>query len=150
MSSKNSDAGLGYQCVKVGDSWVSPARTVTETDIVNFAGMSGDYNPLHVDHEFARQTPFGRPIAHGLLGLALVAGLGSFSPHMRTIAFVRITEWNFLKPVFVGDTVHVRTEIVACEEKARGRRALITWKRSLINQVGDVVQEGLTQTLVDA
>jgi acyl dehydratase len=138
-----------YNDVAVGDTWESPARTMTETDIVNFAGMTGDYNPLHVDHEFVRNTPFGRPIAHGLLGLAWVAGLGSFSPCMRTAAFVRICDWKFLKPVFVGDTVRVRTEIVAKTIKGRGRRGLITWKRQLINQNGAVVQEGSTETLVE-
>jgi acyl dehydratase len=140
---------LAFDEVAVGDVWESPARTITETDVVNFAGLTGDYNPLHVDHEFARNTPFGRPIAHGLLGLSFVAGLGSHSPLMRTVAFVRICEWNFLKPIYIGDTVHVRTEITAKELQGRGRRGLVTWKRQLINQTGNVVQEGLSQTLVE-
>jgi acyl dehydratase len=140
---------LYYNDIAVGDKWESPARTVTEADIVNFAGMTGDYNPLHVDHEFAKGTPFGRPIAHGLLGLAWVAGLGSFSPSMRTAAFVRIVDWRFLKPLFVGDTVRVHTEVIARAIKGRGRRGLITWKRQLVNQNGVVVQEGTTETLVE-
>ena len=140
---------LYYNDVEVGETWESPARTVTETDIVNFAGVTGDYNPLHVDHEFAKSTLFGRPIAHGLLGLSFLAGLGSFSPWMRTAAFVRIVEWKFLKPIFAGDTIHVRTEIVAKTIRGRGRRGLITWKRQLVNQSGEVVQEGTTETLVD-
>jgi acyl dehydratase len=140
---------LYFNDVEVGETWDSPARTITETDVVNFAGITGDYNPLHVDHEFAKNTLFGRPIAHGLLGLSFVAGLGSFSPWMRTAAFVRIRDWAFLKPVFIGDTVHVRTEIVAKEVRGRGRRGLVTWKRQLINQVGVVVQEGITETLVE-
>src|SRR5262245_41641888 len=96
------DEPLYFDQIQVGDTWESPARTVTEADVVNFAGLTGDYNPLHVDHEFARGTPFGKPLAHGLLGLSLVAGLGSHSPWMRTVAFVRIREWNFIKPVFIG------------------------------------------------
>lgn len=71
---------LHFGDLAVGDHWTSFGRTVTETDVVNFAGMTGDYDPLHVDHEFARQTPFGKPIAHGLLGLSLVAGLASQCP----------------------------------------------------------------------
>jgi acyl dehydratase len=148
MSNANHDA-LYFDDVQIGDAWESPARTVTETDIVNFAGMTGDYNPLHMDHEFAKNTLFGKPIAHGLLGLSLVAGLGSFSPWMRTAAFMRICDWKFLKPIFVGDTVRVRTEIVAKESRGRGRRGMITWKRQLVNQQGVVVQEGTTETLVE-
>ena len=140
---------LYFNDVAIGDAWDSPARSVTETDVVNFAGMTGDYNPLHVDHEFAKNTLFGKPVAHGLLGLSFVAGLGSFSPWMKTAAFVRIVDWKFLKPIFIGDTVHVRTEIVAKEIRGRGRRGLITWKRQLINHVGVVVQEGVTETLVE-
>ena len=140
---------LYFDDVAVGDTWQSPARTVTEADVVNFAGVTGDYNPLHVDHEFARATPFGKPIAHGLLGLSLVAGLGSYSPAMRTAAFVKISEWQFLKPIFIGDTVRVATVVLAKEVRGRGRRGLITWKRQLINQSGTVVQEGTTETLVE-
>ncbi len=100
-----------WEQVEVGDRWHSQSRTVTETDVVNFAGMTGDFNPLHVDHKFARGTPFGRPIAHGLLGLSLVAGLGSNSPLMHTTAFMRVVEWKFLHPIYIGDTVSVITEV---------------------------------------
>ena len=62
---------LYYDDVDVGQDWESPGRTITETDIVNFAGISGDFNPIHMDHEFAKTTPFRRPIAHGLLVLVL-------------------------------------------------------------------------------
>ena len=138
---------LCFDDVNVGDLWHSPTRTVTETDVVNFAGMTGDYNPLHVDHEFARSTPYGKPIAHGLLGLSLVAGLGSFSPWMQTAAFVRILEWNFAKPLFIGDTVRVRTECLTKQQKGR-RHGLVLWNRELINQAGEVVQQGKFETLV--
>ena len=73
-----------FEDVSPGDCWRSSARTITETDVVNFAGLTGDFNPLHVDHHFARSTPFGRPIAHGLLGLSLLAGLGSTSRALAT------------------------------------------------------------------
>lgn len=148
MRKAKSDA-LYFNDVEVGDTWDSSARTVTEADVVNFAGITGDYNPLHVDHEFARSTLFGKPIAHGLLGLSWAAGLGSLSPHMRTAAFVRISEWTFLKPIYIGDTVHIRTEILAKEVRGRGRRGLIRWKRQILNQSGAVVQEGVTETLVE-
>jgi acyl dehydratase len=142
------DEPLSFEDVAVGDTWISPARTITETDVVQFACLTGDFNPLHVDQEFARSTPFGQPIAHGLLGLSYVAGLGSHAPRMATLSFLRILEWNFVKPICFGDTVHVRTEILGIEPKARGRRAEITWQRELVNQAGDVVQIGRTLTLV--
>ena len=140
---------LTFDDVQVGDCWESPARTVTESDVVGFAGLTGDYNPLHVDHVYAKATPFGRPIAHGMLGLSYSAGLGSYFPWMRTAAFTRILEWKFLSPIHIGDTIHVRTEILSKERKGRGRRGLITWRRQLINQKGEVTQEGITETLVE-
>jgi acyl dehydratase len=140
---------LYLQDLHPGDEWESPARTVTETDVVNFAGISGDYNPLHLDHEAARSTPFGRPIAHGLLGLAMASGLASHAPRVRTLAFLAILEWSFLEPIFFGDTLRVVSEVVKVEPRARGRRGVVTWRRSLVNQRGAVVQQGITQTLVE-
>ena len=70
------DESRSFDQVEVGDAWKSPSRTITETDIVNFAGLTGDYNALHVDHKFARSTPFGRPIAHGPVGFVVRRGLG--------------------------------------------------------------------------
>jgi acyl dehydratase len=135
--------------VEVGQEWESLARTVTETDIVNFAGLSGDFNPIHIDHEFARTTPFRRPIAHGLLVLSLCSGLSQYSPPMRTLAFLALREWQFKEPVFIGDTIRLRTRIVEKEVRGRGRRGVITWHRQAINQEGKVVQEGITQTMVE-
>jgi 3-hydroxybutyryl-CoA dehydratase len=142
------DEPRNFDQVEVGDAWKSPSRTITETDIVNFAGMTGDYNALHVDHKFARATPFGRPIAHGLLGLSLVAGLGSHSPAMQTAAFMRLVEWKFLHPIYIGDTVHVITEVV--DKQPGGRKhGLIIWRRQLVNEENNIiVQQGLFETLV--
>ena len=85
---------LYFDDVQVGQEWESPAQTLTEADIVNFAGLSGDFNPIHTDHEFARATPFRRPIAHGLLVLSVASGLGQYAPPMRTVAFVQIRDWH--------------------------------------------------------
>lgn len=141
------DAPLCFEDVGLGSVWHSPARTITETDVVNFAGMTGDYNPLHVDHEFARNTPFGKPIAHGLLGLSFVAGLGCFSPWVQTAAFLRIVDWKFDKPLFIGDTVRVRTEVLDKQPKGR-RHGIVLWRRELINQNAEAVQSGSFETLV--
>jgi acyl dehydratase len=142
-----SNEPLYYDDVQVGDTWKSGARTVTETDVVMFAGLTGDFNPLHVDDEFARETFYGQRIAHGLYGTALVAGLGSHSPLMRTEAFVAIRDWNFLKPIFLGDTVHVHTEVLEKRESGR-RRGTVVWKRQLINQKGETVQSGMFESVV--
>ncbi len=139
---------LGFDDLAVGDEWQSPARTVTEADVVQFAALTGDFNPLHVDRESAAATPFGRPIAHGLLGLSFAAGLTSTAPRVETLAFVGILEWAFLKPIFFGDTIRVLSRIEALEPRSRGRRGVVTWHRRVVNQSGEVVQEGRTQTLV--
>ena len=138
-----------FDDVEVGQEWESPCRTITETDIINFAGLSGDFNPIHVDHEFAKNTPFRRPIAHGLLGISIGSGLGLWSPPMRTLAFISLKEWHFREPIFVGDTIHARTKVLAKEPRSRGRRGVITWQRQIINQEGEVVQEGISMTLVE-
>lgn len=135
--------------VNEGQTWVSPGRTLTESDINNFAGLSGDYNPIHVNHAFAATTPFGRPIAHGLLGMALTSGLALYSPPMRTLAFVGIRDWQFLDPIYIGDTIHVRTTLLEKEVRARGRRALLTWQRELVKHDDLVAQKGITLTLVE-
>jgi acyl dehydratase len=139
---------LTFEDLNPGDEWESPARTVTESDVVAFAGLSGDFNPIHVDHHAARNGAFGRPVAHGLLGLSIASGLASHSPRVETIAFLSIEDWKFLQPIAFGDTVKVLTRVESIQPKARGRRALITWKRSLVNQYGVTVQEGTTRTLV--
>src|SRR6266404_85366 len=96
-------AHLYFDDVEIGQEWESYGRTVTESDIVNFAGLSGDFNPIHMDHEFAKKTIFRKPIAHGLLILSMASGLGLVFPPMRTVAFLGIKDWTFLEPVYIGD-----------------------------------------------
>lgn len=143
-------AALGFDELSVDDEWESPRRTITEADVVAFAGLSGDFNPLHMDHDQARQGPFGKPVAHGLLGLAVASGLASHHPLVDTMAFLGILEWKFHRPIAFGDTVRVISRVVALESRSRGRRGVVTWHRRLVNQEGETVQEGLTQTLVRA
>lgn len=140
---------LYYDDVAVDQEWESLGRTITETDIANFAGISGDFNPIHMDHEFAKTTMFRRPIAHGLLLLSLASGLGLHAPPMRTIAFLTLREWNFKEPVFIGDTIKLRTKVLAKTDRARGRFGVVTWQRHIVNQHGNVVQRGITETLVE-
>jgi acyl dehydratase len=140
---------LYFDDVGLDQEWESPGRTVTETDIVNFAGLSGDFNAIHVDHEFAKTTPFRRPVAHGLLVWSMSSGLGLNSPPMRTLAFMAVRGWQFKGPVFIGDTIRLRSKVLEKEVRARGRRGVITWQRQIVNQEGKVVQEGVIQTLVE-
>lgn len=138
---------LFYDDLSVGDRWVSPSRQVTEADVAQFADLTGDYDPLHVDEEFAKQTPFRQPIAHGLLGLSLVAGVGSESPNVETVAFLGVQDWKFSKPIFFDDSVHVVTTVKMLQSNGR-RRGHVTWHRQLVNQDGIVVQEGILLSLV--
>jgi acyl dehydratase len=121
---------------------------VTQAEISLFAGIAGDFNALHVDHEAARSGPFGQPVAHGLLGLAIASGLGTTAPRVETMAFLEILSWSFRNPIAIGDTIRVITRVDALEPRARGRRGVVTWNRQVLNQRGEVVQEGRTRTLV--
>src|SRR5262249_9168548 len=140
---------LYFDDVQVDQEFESLGRTVTEADIVNFAGLSGDFNPIHIDHEFAKTTPFRKPIAHGLLVWTVSSGLAIGAPPMRTLALLGIREWEFKGPVFIGDTVRVRSKVLAKESRARGRRGVITWGREIVNQDRKIIQSGVTLTLVE-
>ena len=140
---------LYFDDIAVGQEWESQGRTVTETDIVNFAGVSGDFNPIHVDREFAKTTPFRRPIAHGMLVMSIGIGLGTNSPPVRTVAFLGIRDWQFKGVVFAGDTIRARTKVLSKDLRGRGKRGEVAWLRALVNQEGKVVQEGVTVTLVE-
>jgi 3-hydroxybutyryl-CoA dehydratase len=139
---------LSFDELLVGDEWESPRRTVTQTDVVLFAGLSGDFNPIHMDHSSAERSAFGQPVVHGLLGLAIASGLMSQAPRVDTLAFLAILEWRFHHPIFFGDTIHGISRIEALEPSGNRRRGLVTWYRRILNQEGKLVQEGRTQTMV--
>jgi len=139
---------LTFDDLVVGDEWVSASRTVTEADVVWFAGLSGDFSPLHVDRESSALGPFGGPVAHGLLGLAISSGLSSQAPRVDTVALLAILEWHFHHPIHFGDTIRVVSTVEALAPGSRGRRGVVTWRRQILNQKAQVVQEGRTQTLV--
>jgi acyl dehydratase len=144
-----SSHSLYFDDVEVGQEWESSGRTVTEADVVNFAGVSGDFNPIHMDHEYAKTTPFRRPIAHGLLVFAIGSGLGVTCPPMRTIAFLQVREWTFKEPLFIGDTVRLKSRVLEKSLRGRGRRGEIVWYRGVVNQEGKVVQDGVLVTLCE-
>lgn len=138
-----------FEEIEVGEEYESPGRTVTETDIVLFAGLSGDYNVLHTDAELMKRSIFGERIAHGLLGLALQAGLLSRATQpYATLAFVGL-RWKFKGPVKIGDTIRVHARVAAKRETSKPDRGLITLERKVLNQRDEVVQEGETDLMVE-
>ena len=141
---------LYFDDLEVGQEWTSGGRTVTEADIVTFAGFSGDFNPIHVDHEFAKTTPFRRPIAHGFAVFSIGSGLGVMAPQIRTIAMLRVRYWNFILPVFAGDTIRMTSRVVEKTLRGRGKRGEVVWYRGITNQEGKTVQEGEIVLLIEA
>lgn len=138
---------LSFEQLNVGDKWTSVDRTVVAADLQSFADLTGDHDPLHTDPQFAANGPFGKPVAHGLLGLSILAGLSSNAPAVLTAALVDIRSWSFSKPIFVGDVVRAVTEII--DLKPRGRRhGEVHWYRQLLNQKSEKVQDGILVTLV--
>jgi 3-hydroxybutyryl-CoA dehydratase len=144
-----SDEPLYFDDLAPGEEWTSELRIVNAADILTFADLTGDRNPVHLDPEFARTTPFRRCIAHGLLGLAIVGGLGWKTPPARTLAFLELREWHFRAPIFPGDAIRVRSRVVEKQFQGRGRRGMVVWEVVVLNQDDRVVQEGITATLVE-
>jgi len=143
------DARRYFDDLEVGEEYESPGRTVTESDIVLFAGLSGDYNVLHTDAEFMKQSPFGERIAHGLLGLSIQAGLFTRATQAyATLALVGL-RWRFKNPIKIGDTIRLRARVASKRETSQPDRGLITVERTVLNQRGEVVQEGETDLLVE-
>ncbi|MBL8381674.1 MAG: acyl dehydratase [Burkholderiales bacterium] len=138
-------AAVDFDDLAVGDRFVTAARTVTEADIVAFAGLSGDFNQLHTDAEFAAATPHGKRIAHGLLVLSIMSGLCTRLPvnrfMERAIIGLAGLEAKWLRPVFIGDTLHVVVEVVAKTPSRKPGRGTVGFRRSAVNQAGQTVLE---------
>ncbi len=133
---------------KVGQTYTSPARTITEADIVSFAALSGDWNQIHTDVEFAKSTPFGQRIAHGMLVLSVSTGLGARMGFIEgtAIAFLSLT-WKFSKPVFIGDTV--RLQVKMNKKRAVGpQMGLVIFDAAIVNQREEIVQQGEWSVMV--
>src|SRR5690606_9097273 len=135
---------LYYDDLETGMRTETQGRTITEADVVNFAGVSGDYNPLHMDAEFAKTTPFGQRFAHGLLVLSAATGLRSHITRMEgaLLAFLEIRSWRFRKPVLIGDTIRARTEVKELRPTSNPQRGIVVLAVQVLNQHGHVVQEG--------
>lgn len=135
---------LFFEDFTVGRVFLTPRRTITEADIHAFAGLSGDFNPLHTDAVFAAGTPFGRPIAHGLLGLSIATGLQSRLGVIdgTALAFLEC-RWKFTKPTYAGDTLRARGEVSGARRSvSHPDRGIVVLEVSLMNQDGEEVQRG--------
>jgi acyl dehydratase len=142
--------GLYWEDWEIGAEFESPARTVTEADIVMFAGLSGDYNPLHVNEEYCKTTIFGTRIAHGPLVYAIAAGL-LFQLHLyddTLIAFLGFENLKFTGPVKPGDTIHAKIKVLEKRESSRPDRGVMKRGLQVFNQRGEVVQEAVQNFLL--
>jgi len=135
----------------VGEEYLTPSRTMTETDVVMFAAMSGDYNELHTSEEFMKNSQFGRRIVHGLLGLAVSHGLlfrtGLFEG--TAIAFLGVDSWKFQAPIFFGDTIRVKMKVVEKRpSKSKPDRGIVKLFLEVIKQDETIVQSGYKTIMV--
>ncbi len=134
-----------FETLTIGERFISPGRTITETDIVNFAALSGDYNQLHTDAQFAATTQHGQRIAHGLLVLSVTSGLSSRLPVMKAMETTLIglaeLKCRWRKPTLIGDTLHVVMEVVEKTESRKPDRGTVLLRRMAVNQHGDAVLE---------
>ncbi|MHA6629476.1 MaoC/PaaZ C-terminal domain-containing protein [Pseudonocardia sichuanensis] len=139
-----------FEDFAVGQEFTTPARTVTEADVVSFAAWTGDYNPLHTDAEFARTTRFGERLAHGLLGTSLCLGLmartGIFEG--SAVALLGIDGWRFRAPILIGTTVHCLVTVLGCRPTSRGDAGVVQRRFTLLDQDGTTLQEGRMDVLV--
>lgn len=142
--------GLFFEEFQPGMKMGTASRTVTEHDVVAFAGLSGDFNQIHTDAEFAKTTPFGQRVAHGVLGLSIASGLAVQTGVLgvNVMAFREISEWKFSKPVFLGDTVHVVMEVTEVKAMPRLGGGIVTLSIHLNNQAKETCMKGLWTVLV--
>lgn len=141
--------GLYYEEFEVGQKLVTRGRTITEADIVQFAALTGDYNPMHTDAEYAKQSFAKQRVAHGMLSLSYAVGqayqLGVLE---RTTLAFRSVEMKFSLPVFIGDTIRAELTVAEKKDAARLGGGLVTLEMRIVNQEGKVVQKGTLELLM--
>lgn len=138
-----------FEEFELGYRITTAARTVTEADIVAFAALSGDWNPIHTDAEYAATTGFGERVAHGLLGLSIATGLAVRMGFMEdTIIAFRSMEWKFSLPIKIGDTIHAAIQVAETQPLPRLGGGQVTFGVEILNQRGQVTQRGVWAMLV--
>jgi 3-hydroxybutyryl-CoA dehydratase len=150
MNNLATQRGLWFEEFEVGQRIITPGRTITESDIVSFAGLSGDYNQIHTNAEFSSKTPFGKRVAHGLLVLSIASGLAMRTGVLEAtvIAFREINNWKFSLPVFIGDTIYTELNIIETKPIPRLGGGSLVIELSVKNQNSEVTMKGTWTALV--
>ncbi len=142
--------GTYFEELEVGQSITSMGRTVTESDVMTFAGLTGDFTQLHTDAVYAANHMFGQRIAHGLLGLSIAVGLSIRMGFLNEtiLAFREISEWKFSLPIYLGDTIPMRATVSETRPVKRMGGGLVTLEVEILNQDEKIVQHGKWVALV--
>ncbi len=150
MTGQNQPRGKYFDEFHPGMCTVTAGRTITETDIVNFAGLAGDYTQIHVDAIYSAKTSFGQRVAHGLLISSIASGLAAQTGVMEgtVIAFREIDEWKFLKPVFIGDTIHAELTVRETKDLRRIGGGSVMLEVEVKNQNAETVIKGIWSVLI--
>ena len=138
-----------FDDLEIGEETTTMGRTVTEADIINFAGLTGDFHELHTNAEYAAKTMFKQRIAHGALIFSMATGLSvrSGGRSEAVLAFYGVDRLRFVRPTFIGDTIHVRQKVEALS-KRDDTSGLVTMLNEVINQRGEVVVSYLAKVLL--
>jgi len=136
-----------FENYEKGDQWKSRGRTITETDIVMFSSLTGDFYPLHTDKEYAKNSFFKQRIAHGMLVLSFAVGLTKMDPDI-VVANYGIDKLRFIHPVFINDTIHVELEVIDLMGKDNGT-GVVTVKQTVLKQTGEPCIIGISKALIN-
>lgn len=141
--------GKYFQDFSIGDEFHTPSRTITEADIVNWSYLSGDWNPVHTDEEFAKKSEFKTRIAHGPLSLGIATGLMDRIGIIEGTALALLTlTQKFMAPVNIGDTISLKMTVSQKKETRKEDRGIVTFKVNILNQNGQIVSEGTWDLLI--
>ena len=142
--------GMYFEEFEVGQKILTAGRTVTEADIVAFAGLSGDFNQIHTDREYSKATSFGQRVAHGLLGVSIATGLAVQAGVLRgtVLAFREIKEWKFILPVYIGDTLQVEMDVLETKALRRIGGGAVIIGMDVKNQEGKSTMKGNLSVLI--
>jgi 3-hydroxybutyryl-CoA dehydratase len=141
--------GYYFEDLQVGQEFVTARRTILDADVINFACLTGDFNPIHIDDVAAAQGPFGKRIAHGSLGVAIMNGQQNQLGIFEGTTIAKLEETNkFLRPIHINDTIHTEMKVVAVKPSSKGGRGIVSLQVNIINQKGEVVTESTCAIMV--